>query len=643
MAFCAGAQTLYLMGAGDGLSWDQWPGRAVNPGSDGSYNFTIDNLTSFKMSTAQASNWDDFNAGALGYSGGYTDAVYSTAGQTVSLSSTDADQIMPATGSYTITINAARTSMTVKANFAKPAEAPAVYIRGAMNSWGSPDLWKFTYDAAKDQYTFNCEGSTVINGGVEFKIADSTWGNINYSTGGVVTSFGTPLNLQFNVQNNTKFNEAFSGTITFKITGSKQATATFTKAGDGPVYPDKLFVIGTINGGAFEPTNVAEMSNDGDGFYSISSVTLGENGGWCGFAITGGGADWNEINALRFGPAVQDTPAVVGENQADGVGDYSWSFTPGTYSMVFDINDRILTIEGGGDTPVNPNPKPDPDGVETIYIMGGGDGLSWDAFPGLPVKKGDDGAYSVEIDNLVAFKITTNGNATSWDSFNEGAIGANVVYTDAVFSDQGQTVNLQSWGENQTMPWVGTYKLTVAGDLSTLNVKTSTPKPVGPADVYVRGDMNEWLNGGADPTWQFTYNEAADEYTFVCEGVTAIEAGQAFKFADMYWGTVNYTYGLEITPEDYNEELVLGFNNSANTTFAENFTGTIVLKIYGEGQAAATFMAGGENPEGPGAVAGIDAENAAPVFYNLQGQKVANPDKGIYIKVAGGKAVKVVK
>lgn len=44
------------------------------------------------------------------------------------------------------------------------------------------------------------------------------------------------------------------------------------------------------------------------------------------------------------------------------------------------------------------------------------------------------------------------------------------------------------------------------------------------------------------------------------------------------------------------------------------------------------------------AVEGIEADAAAgaPVFYNLQGQKVANPDKGIYIKVEGGKASKVI-
>lgn len=45
--------------------------------------------------------------------------------------------------------------------------------------------------------------------------------------------------------------------------------------------------------------------------------------------------------------------------------------------------------------------------------------------------------------------------------------------------------------------------------------------------------------------------------------------------------------------------------------------------------------------------AGVDevlaADDSKAVYFNLQGQKVANPDRGIFIKVVGNKAVKVVK
>jgi hypothetical protein len=41
-------------------------------------------------------------------------------------------------------------------------------------------------------------------------------------------------------------------------------------------------------------------------------------------------------------------------------------------------------------------------------------------------------------------------------------------------------------------------------------------------------------------------------------------------------------------------------------------------------------------------VANIEAESSeAAVYYNLQGQRVANPDRGIYIRVTGTRAEKV--
>ena len=46
-------------------------------------------------------------------------------------------------------------------------------------------------------------------------------------------------------------------------------------------------------------------------------------------------------------------------------------------------------------------------------------------------------------------------------------------------------------------------------------------------------------------------------------------------------------------------------------------------------------------PGGSGVESIIDGESTVE-FYNLQGQKVNNPDRGVFIKVANGKAVKVV-
>lgn len=51
----------------------------------------------------------------------------------------------------------------------------------------------------------------------------------------------------------------------------------------------------------------------------------------------------------------------------------------------------------------------------------------------------------------------------------------------------------------------------------------------------------------------------------------------------------------------------------------------------------------GEGPGGEGAVDEVIAEEGTPVYYDLQGRKVVNAERGIYVKVINGKAEKIIK
>lgn len=50
-------------------------------------------------------------------------------------------------------------------------EAPVLFVRGDMNSWGSPDEYKLVYDAATDTATLE----VTLTAGHNFKIADASW------------------------------------------------------------------------------------------------------------------------------------------------------------------------------------------------------------------------------------------------------------------------------------------------------------------------------------------------------------------------------------------------------------------------------------------------------------------------------------
>ncbi len=45
---------------------------------------------------------------------------------------------------------------------------------------------------------------------------------------------------------------------------------------------------------------------------------------------------------------------------------------------------------------------------------------------------------------------------------------------------------------------------------------------------------------------------------------------------------------------------------------------------------------------GEGAIEAIDADNTPAIYFNLMGQRVANPENGVFVRVQNGKASKVI-
>lgn len=416
--------TVYVVGAGDGLGWDL-PGKAYT-GEDGVVSFTVNNLTKFKASTINATEWDGdngYNAGSYGPGENtFGDSVYPN-GQELPMVSWGEDIDLPWTGNYTITMDFNNNKIKAQTNTPKPTTAPAVYIRGGMNGWGSPAAWQFTNESwtgTAGKWTF----TGTIPAGQEFKIADASWGAINYTLNNtnLTPVLDSPYNAAYN-GGNTKLAAAFTGTVILEITNytGHVAKITFTEDSGGtvtPSYPEKLYIIGTINGDGWDPSNVAPMTDDGEGVYTIESVTLGENGGSCGFAITVGGSTWNDVNSLRFGPAVNDRKAVVGSNTVDGIGDLSWTIDPGTYKMVFNYDDKTLQITSIGSTEPETPTYPD-----NMYIIGTIDGNGWNPSNVKLMLNEGDGIYSIEnvtlntFDGSCGFAFTAGGS--DWTEVNK--------------------------------------------------------------------------------------------------------------------------------------------------------------------------------------------------------------------------------
>lgn len=281
-----------------------------------------------------------------------------------------------------------------------------------------------------------------------------------------------------------------------------------------------------------------------------------------------------------------------------------------------------------------------------LYITGDGDFVNgtWNAQTPDEFTYAD-GVYTYEVTNLVQFKISTTKIAEgvegdAWVEFNAGCLDCGSGYG----KEAGVAVALVTGGtQNIVAPWKGDYTITVAGDLSTITLTTTTEKPSEDAitPIYFRGDMNGW---GSPEEWQFT-PLSNNVYKFVCAEGQMITAGENFKIADANWSLINIGFGA-ITSIDFDSEVMLEKgSNPSDMSLAEDFTGVCFVQIE---PTVAYFSNDVEGTECPFEVEGASVSeieldnNASAQYYNLQGVRVNEPANGLYIVVKGGKATKVV-
>ncbi|MDE7180282.1 MAG: hypothetical protein K2N88_03690, partial [Muribaculaceae bacterium] len=246
-----------------------------------------------------------------------------------------------------------------------------------------------------------------------------------------------------------------------------------------------------------------------------------------------------------------------------------------------------------------------------------------------------DGVYTLELENLSQFKISTAMG--SWDDFNGGAL---TVEGGAKLED-GVAATLVAGDANIEAAGIGNYTVTVSGDLKSITIKAEGEIDTSFPDVYLRGDVNGWLNDGLEDAWKFKV--IVEEKVFSLEVPETLLAGDTFKFADAFWNAVNV--GGDDSPIDLDVETEL-FKGGSNLTVAEDFDGTIYLNLDFEGAIFAVFATSDENKpdwaESDG-VAGVTVEENVPaVYYNLQGVRVNAPEAGLYIVVKAGKSEKVL-
>ncbi len=273
-----------------------------------------------------------------------------------------------------------------------------------------------------------------------------------------------------------------------------------------------------------------------------------------------------------------------------------------------------------------------------LYFVGNGEGLAWE--PGSPmVVNLENGKYTVTIKNLSEFKMSSAMG--TWDEFNAAALYAAGLLDEA---NLGKPVSLEiNGGKNNAVPWKGDYTLVISEDLTSITATTTTLKPVGFTPIYLRGDMNEWLDGADKDKKSLGQMETSDgiTYWFDCKDATKIAAGTAFKIADADWSAYNYSAADVIYPID--EPVEWKYDNQENGVMYDDYTGTIKIEIPAPRQNAQCTVYSTIVEHGSSAVENIAVDaNAPKEYFNLQGVRVATPENGLFIVRQGKKISKVL-
>lgn len=162
------------------------------------------------------------------------------------------------------------------------------------------------------------------------------------------------------------------------------------------------------------------------------------------------------------------------------------------------------------------------------------------------------------------------------------------------------------------------------------------------APESIEDEQEAWyLVGEAPLEWNFNDNtimtKAGDNvYTKTVDAATA----DKFTFKVDKNGAWSNCYILPevVTAVELGKEyeLVGPVDSQNNMHIAADWT-NVTVTVTIDGEKVKMVCTAGE-----GAIEAIDADNTPAIYFNLMGQRVANPENGVFVRVQNGKATKVI-
>ncbi|MDE6299097.1 MAG: hypothetical protein K2M10_05570, partial [Muribaculaceae bacterium] len=461
--------------------------------------------------------------------------------------------------------------------------------------------------------------------------------------------------------------------------------------------PASLYLIGNLKGAAWSTSASPAMTKDGDKFSVTATFEAAAGEDYCYFNLSDAlGADWDELNATanRYGAAEEGVEVKNNStvsitkyaNNVDASNCKSWKILPGTYTLTVDFATMKLTIgDNGGNGGNNDDNNGDDVNVESpasLYLVGDVkyDGHWNSASTPKMAKSGNTFTVTATFEpsgenTHCSFSFTETLGET-WDVLNNSS---NRYGPDCTGLAEGENMEI---GENSTSSFVkfpmgdeawlctawkilpGTYTLTVDFASKTLKIGARS----GGNDN--NDDNNDDNNGDVAgmPEKFYILGHANGNGWGYDTGVEMTKSGATFT------ATVDFAQPVatKAEPDPY---AYFSFAKSLGSTWEEinvagnRFAPALDTEINSEGdtfdlvesatpaQAKAYRVLPGKydvvvnwankkvslKKVGESGVQILTpAGDEAPLYFNLQGVRVAEPQPGgIYIRVRSGKATKI--
>lgn len=240
------------------------------------------------------------------------------------------------------------------------------------------------------------------------------------------------------------------------------ANVCYVPAGETPVdpvepmeCPEKLYLIGMIDGASFSPVAGKEMTKEENTFTCSATIT---GTGYFAFATTLGADadDWNTVNANRLAGAESDAEVTVDTPLELVYSEYSMHLNPGKYDFT------VTFADGKASLTAKASSVPDPVEVpEHLYVIGNFANAGWNPAAAVEMTK-EGNTFSIigeaTGDLNFGFGTVLGADSSDWDTFNAHRYGQAV---DNAVVALDTPITLTKNSNSIRLEEAGNYKLTV--------------------------------------------------------------------------------------------------------------------------------------------------------------------------------------